>query len=256
MPGATVVVHDVNELALALDLHVALAAGADRLQQRVVAEARDLDAQLLGGADDQRARRHGHLLAVDRERHLPRAHDATSRRPAPGWRSGHRPSRTCASYSSSKCCSVDEIGDTAPSARAQNARNRMFSPDLGQERQVLLAAVALLDAGRARASPTTCPRGTACTCRRTRGRRTRTRRRGGLHDAVALVHHHAPRRCRAASRPPRSTRSRDRTSMVLGGEHRGRRPARASRPSATCRRARRRRSSSSSTRNGVPSGSS
>ena len=57
-----------EQLALALDLHVALPARPDRLQQRMVAEARDLHPHLLGGADDQRALRHGHLRAVDRER--------------------------------------------------------------------------------------------------------------------------------------------------------------------------------------------
>src|SRR4029453_10452307 len=36
------------ELALALDLHVALAAGAHRREVRVVAEPRDLDPELLG----------------------------------------------------------------------------------------------------------------------------------------------------------------------------------------------------------------
>jgi hypothetical protein len=41
-----------------LDLDQALAAGAHRVEQRVVAEPRDLDADLLGGADDQGALGH------------------------------------------------------------------------------------------------------------------------------------------------------------------------------------------------------
>ena len=48
------------------DLDQALAAGADRVEQRVVAEPRDLDAELLGGADDQGAL--GHADARRRRR--------------------------------------------------------------------------------------------------------------------------------------------------------------------------------------------
>ena len=44
-----------QRLALALDLDEALPARADRVEQRVVAEARDRDAEQLGGADHQRA---------------------------------------------------------------------------------------------------------------------------------------------------------------------------------------------------------
>ena len=63
-----------HQLALALHLHVALAARRHRLEQRVVAEPRDLDPQLLSGSDDERALRHGHLLAVDGERDQLSAH--------------------------------------------------------------------------------------------------------------------------------------------------------------------------------------
>jgi hypothetical protein len=49
------------------DVDEALAARARRREQRVVTEPRDRDLQLLGGPDDQRALRHGDLLAVDRE---------------------------------------------------------------------------------------------------------------------------------------------------------------------------------------------
>ena len=47
------------------DLDQALPAGADRREQRVVAEARDLDADLLGGADDQGVLGDADLDAVD-----------------------------------------------------------------------------------------------------------------------------------------------------------------------------------------------
>lgn len=57
-----------HRLALALDLDDALPASAGRVEERVVAEARDLDAQQLGGADDQGALGHADLDAVDRER--------------------------------------------------------------------------------------------------------------------------------------------------------------------------------------------
>ena len=57
-----------GELGLALDLHVALAARAGRREVRVVAEPGDLDAELLGRPDDERAGGDAHLLAVDRER--------------------------------------------------------------------------------------------------------------------------------------------------------------------------------------------
>ena len=50
------------------DLDEALPAGAGRSEQRVVAEPRDGDADLLGGADDERALGHAHLDVVDRRR--------------------------------------------------------------------------------------------------------------------------------------------------------------------------------------------
>ncbi|GAA5615746.1 hypothetical protein Spla01_06963 [Streptomyces platensis] len=56
-----------HRLALALDLDDALPAGARRVQQRMVAEARDLDAEEFGGADDQRPLGDGDLDAVDRQ---------------------------------------------------------------------------------------------------------------------------------------------------------------------------------------------
>jgi hypothetical protein len=55
-------------LRRALDLDDALPAGADRIEERVVAEARHDRADLLGRADDERALRHLHLHTVDGER--------------------------------------------------------------------------------------------------------------------------------------------------------------------------------------------
>ena len=48
-----------------VDLDQAGAARGDRIQQRVVAEARHLDAELLSGADREGALGHAHLDAVD-----------------------------------------------------------------------------------------------------------------------------------------------------------------------------------------------
>ena len=50
------------------DVNHALAAGADGVEQRVVAEARDRGADHLGGPDDQRALGNADLLAVDGQR--------------------------------------------------------------------------------------------------------------------------------------------------------------------------------------------
>ena len=66
MPSATASVQDACGLPIeassplrgAAHLDQALAAGADRREQRVVAEPRDLDADLLGGADHQRVLGH------------------------------------------------------------------------------------------------------------------------------------------------------------------------------------------------------
>jgi hypothetical protein len=57
-----------DRLALSLDFDQALAAGAGRGQQRVVAEPRDRDAHPFGDPDDQFALLGGHLHAVDGER--------------------------------------------------------------------------------------------------------------------------------------------------------------------------------------------
>ena len=115
-----------GELRLALDPDVALTARPGGLEQRVVAEPRDLDAELLGGADDQRPRRNRHLLAVDRQGHVGvGTQTATS---SCSTRNGHRPSRTCSSNSSAKCFRLESITAAAPSASAQKARNMMCFP--------------------------------------------------------------------------------------------------------------------------------
>ena len=54
------------------DVDEALAAGAHRLEERVVAEPRDLDPDLLGGPDDQGALGHPGLDAVDGQRDVVR----------------------------------------------------------------------------------------------------------------------------------------------------------------------------------------
>ena len=56
-------------LGLTLDLDEAHAACGDRIQQRVIAEARDLDTHELGDTDDEHALGHAHLDAVNRHRH-------------------------------------------------------------------------------------------------------------------------------------------------------------------------------------------
>ncbi len=59
-----------HRLALSLDLDQALTARADRVQQRVIAEAGgDLHAHQFGGADHQRALGNADLGAVDGQRH-------------------------------------------------------------------------------------------------------------------------------------------------------------------------------------------
>ena len=65
-----------QRLELALDLDQALPAGADRVEQRVVAEPRYLDAEQLGGPDHQRALGDGDLEAVDGDGDAVRRHAA------------------------------------------------------------------------------------------------------------------------------------------------------------------------------------
>ena len=61
-----------QRLALPLDLDQALPAGADRVEQRVVAEARDGDAEPLGDPDDQLALLRHDRDPVDGQLHVPR----------------------------------------------------------------------------------------------------------------------------------------------------------------------------------------
>ena len=60
--------HGRRPLPASAHLDQALPAGADRGEQRVVAEPRDLHADLLGGADHQGALGHAHLDVVDGQR--------------------------------------------------------------------------------------------------------------------------------------------------------------------------------------------
>ena len=181
-----------RRLGLALDLDQALPAGADRVEQRVVAEPRDLDAELLGGPDHQRPLGHGDLEPVDGDRHaVDRAGDlaavagarrgCTVIRRTPSRRASTRPGRTgsrrawkCSMYSSRKYLIDDMTGLIAPSPSAQNARPSDVVADVEQLVQVGLAALAALQLVEQLDEPVACPRGTACTCRRTRAGRTRS----------------------------------------------------------------------------------
>ena len=130
-----------HRLALALDLDQALPAGADRIEQRVVAEPRDLDAHQLGGPNHQRALGHtDSTSSMVRSPSRPAAaHRASVRSPSSGtyplrWPSsieacgsnGQPPSR-CATYSSRKYLIDDMIGLAAPSPNAQNDFPKMVS---------------------------------------------------------------------------------------------------------------------------------
>ena len=86
---------------------------------------------------------------------------------------GQPPCSRCSRYSSRKYLIVEaDRAACAPSPSAQNTRPTMLSHDVEQRGQVVLAALARFQALRAAAASSTCPRGTACTCRTTRARRT------------------------------------------------------------------------------------
>lgn len=68
MPSVQVIVQEAIGLRWPSTSTMHCRRGADRVEERVVAEARDLDAQELGGADDEGALGHADLDAVDRER--------------------------------------------------------------------------------------------------------------------------------------------------------------------------------------------
>ncbi len=160
----------------------------------------------------------GDLLAVDRERHHRRAHEAATSTAAGSGASGQRPSSTCASYSSMKYCSVDEIGrHGAVGQRAERAEQDVAA-DLRQQRHVLGASVAVLDAAQDPLGP---PRALAARRALAAGlvRVELEQPARGLDDAVRLIHDHA--------RPGTEQRARRRDRLevqpdvdVLGGEHR------------------------------------
>src|SRR5690606_12758624 len=122
-------------------LDEALAAGAGGLEQGVVAEPRDLDADLLGGPDDERALGHVHLDAVDGDGE----EVALLRRRGSGSRRRHRAptseNTAEASYGKSSCAGVCVpasnserkclmplcIGTADASPSAQKERPAMFA---------------------------------------------------------------------------------------------------------------------------------
>ena len=142
MPSATGSVQEACGLGKRLavagvgDVDQALAARADRREQRVVAEARDLDADLLGGADDQGVLGGTltwtpSMVRVTRSVFsgvvvMPLLHAVAKAVEAAGS-NGQPPWLRCARYSSRKYLIELEIGLVAPSARAQNERPRMLS---------------------------------------------------------------------------------------------------------------------------------
>ena len=78
-----------HRLALAFHLDQALPASADRVQQGMVAEPGNLDAEQLGRPDHQRSLRHGHLEAVDGNGHGVDGHGRAGRA-GPAFLHGHR----------------------------------------------------------------------------------------------------------------------------------------------------------------------
>ena len=126
-------------LRLPLDLHQAHPTRGHGVQQRVVAEARDLDAELLGRADDQRAFLRGHRHPVDAERDVTLGHGHLV---AAGFCDGHAFTSlktvlaagskatllgvvVPASNSSAKYFIADGKGVAAASPRAQKERPRI-----------------------------------------------------------------------------------------------------------------------------------
>src|SRR6478672_11570586 len=129
MPSAT---GSVQEACGVGDVDEALAARADRVEQRVVAEPRDLYADLLGGADHEGVLGDAHLHAVDGQRDevgvdllgrlVGRGHASAptgEKAVEAAGSNGQPPWGRCARYSSLKCLTELEIGLVAPSPRAQ-----------------------------------------------------------------------------------------------------------------------------------------
>src|SRR6185312_7860441 len=120
-----------QRLTLALDVHQALPAGADRVEQRMVAEPRNRDADLLGRPDHQGALGHGDLVAVDGHGHhvgsrLNSHHTAHAVEAAGS--NGQPPFFWCRMISSLKYFIAEVIGTGAASPSAQKARPTMLSP--------------------------------------------------------------------------------------------------------------------------------
>src|SRR5690606_12067678 len=120
------------------DLHQALPAVGGGIEQRVVAEPRDLDPEQLGRPDDERSLRHRDPEAVDGERHhVHRALDLSRRRRLYGHLTPHTveaagsngqpPISKCLRYSSLKSFTDEWMELVAPSPSAQNERPRMLS---------------------------------------------------------------------------------------------------------------------------------
>ena len=119
------------------------------------------DADLLGGADDQRVLGDADLDAVDRQRdgldlgggllgggrHAVGSHACARRRVEAAGSNGQPPWVRCARYSSRKYLIELEIGLVAPSPRAQNERPRMLSHWSSSRSRSASLALALLQPG-------------------------------------------------------------------------------------------------------------
>ena len=148
----------------------------------MVAEARDLDAELLGGPDEQRALGHRDLEPVDgdgdqvflgrRSRSTVmssvRSGQDAVRRPGTGSRGPRRAPGTRRGSTGS----TSSTGLVAPSPSAQNERPKMLSDRSSRVSMSSTVPSPVLDALEDLTSSSRCPRGTACTCRTTRARRT------------------------------------------------------------------------------------
>ena len=148
------------------------------------------DAELLGSADHQRALGDGDLEPVDGDRHaVGRAGDLSAARALARLychRADSKVNRVDAAGSNGQPplrwmleVLVAEVRDRRLHRRLDRVAKRAERPagdvaaDVEQLVQVGLAAPAVLQVARATGRPSSCPPGTACTCRTTRARRTR-----------------------------------------------------------------------------------
>ena len=203
------------------DVDQALAARADRREQRVVAEARDLDADLLGGADHQGVLGDLDDDAVDGQRD---GLDGRRRgvRLGRGRHASHQLVGEERSTSSGRTGSRRGAGARGTPRGSTRSSSRSGSPRRRPARRTSgpgccrtgraagrgrTPALAALERGQRLHQPPGALAARACTCRRTRACRTRSsaaprgprrwsRRRAGA------------RGCRASSRPRRPPRSR------------------------------------------------